>query len=461
MPVWTLLALIAALAVLGYWLGRRKAVAAERAAAGARLHSLPQYYGAYVALWTGLPALLLLLVWLFAQPLVIERLLVAGLPDEMTAGLAGARLDLLVSQVQQAASGVVFGEPDPALLAAAERYAAMREIARWALVALVLSVAILGLLVARSRIAPRFRARSRVESILGVLLVACSTLAILTTLGIVLSLLFESLRFFERVPVAEFLFGLRWDPQIAIRADQIASQGAFGAVPVFAGTLLVAAIAMAVAIPIGLFAAIYMAEYGSHRFRTAVKPLLEILAGIPTIVYGFFAVLTVSPALRALGDAVGVPVSPTAAIVPGAVMGIMIIPFISSLSDDAITAVPQAMRDGAYALGSTKAETIRKVLLPAALPGIVGGVLLAVSRAIGETMIVVMAAGLTANLTANPLEGVTTVTVQIVSLLIGDTEFDSPKTLAAFGLGLIMFLSTLALNVVALRVVKRYREQIE
>lgn len=461
MALWALFASILGLSALGFWLGRRRALTAERAGEGRYLHSLPEHYGYYVALWCGLPSLLLLLVWLFAQPVLLEWLLVARLPDELTAELTAGQLDLLLAQIQQAASGVVFGTPDPAILEAAARYDGLRETTRLALFVCVLAVAIVGLVAARARISPQFRARNRVDAIIRTLLILSSTLAILTTLGIVLSLLFESLRFFDRVPLTQFLFGLRWDPQIAIRPDQIASQGAFGAVPVFAGTLLIAAIAMAVAVPIGLFAAIYMAEYASNRFRTVVKPILEILAGIPTIVYGFFAVITVSPALRAFGDMIGVPVSPTAAIVPGAVMGIMIIPFISSLSDDAINAVPQSMRDGAYALGATKGETIRQVLLPAALPGIVGGVLLAVSRAIGETMIVVMAAGLTANLTANPLEGVTTVTVQIVSLLTGDTEFDSPKTLAAFGLGLLLFVSTLALNVIALSVVKRYREQYE
>jgi phosphate transport system permease protein len=292
-------------------------------------------------------------------------------------------------------------------------------------------------------------------------MVFCSTVAVVTTLGILLSLLFEAYRFFERVPLLEFLFGLNWEPQMPIRDDQVAGLGAFGAIPVFTGTLLVACIAMLVAGPIGLMSAIYLVEYSGRSFRKTVKPILEILAGVPTIVYGIFAVLTVAPAMREAGAALGIPVAPNSALAAGAVMGIMIIPFISSLSDDAIAAVPQAMRDGSYALGATKAETIVSVLLPAALPGIVGGFLLAASRAIGETMIVVMAAGLIANLTANPLEAVTTVTVQIVTLLIGDTEFDSPKTLAAFALGLVLFLVTLALNVVALRFVRKYREKYE
>jgi phosphate transport system permease protein len=286
-------------------------------------------------------------------------------------------------------------------------------------------------------------------------------LAIFVTLGIVLSVLYEAIRFFRAVPIHSFLFGLQWSPQTAMRADQVGSSGSFGAVPLFLGTMMISGIAMLIAVPTGLFSAIYLAEYARPRFRAWAKPLLEILAGIPTVVYGFFAALTVGPALRAAGVHLGVNVASESALAAGLVMGIMIIPFVSSLSDDMITAVPQSLRDGAYALGATRSETIRQVVLRAALPGIVGGVLLAVSRAIGETMIVVMAAGLAANLTANPLQAVTTVTVQIVTLLTGDQEFDSPKTLAAFALGLVLFLVTLALNFVALHVVRKYREQYE
>jgi phosphate transport system permease protein len=273
--------------------------------------------------------------------------------------------------------------------------------------------------------------------------------------------LFESIRFFRIVPVTEFLFGLQWSPQMAIRADQVGSSGAFGAVPLFTGTLLIAGIAMAVAVPVGLFAAIYLAEYAKRQVRAVVKPVLEVLAGIPTVVYGFFAALVVGPMLREMGVSLGIPVASESAMAAGLVMGIMIIPFVSSLADDMITAVPQSLRDGSYGLGATQSETIRRVVFPAALPGIVGGVLLAISRAIGETMIVVMAAGLGANLTANPLEAVTTVTTQIVTLLVGDQEFDSPKTLAAFALGLVLFLATLTLNIVAQQVVRRFREQYE
>jgi phosphate transport system permease protein len=291
--------------------------------------------------------------------------------------------------------------------------------------------------------------------------VACSLVAIFTTIGIVLSVLYEAIRFFQAVSVFEFLFGLEWSPQMAIRADQVGSSGAFGAIPVLVGTLLISAIAMAVAVPTGLMSAIYMSEYANKTVRAAAKPLMEILAGIPTVVYGFFAALVVAPSIRGFGQSLGLDVSSESALAAGLVMGIMIIPFVSSLSDDIINAVPQALRDGAYGLGATKSETIRQVVIPAALPGIVGGVLLAVSRAIGETMIVVMAAGLTANLTFNPIKTVTTVTVQIVTLLVGDQEFDSPKTLAAFALGLLLFLTTLCLNVIALHVVRKYREQYE
>jgi phosphate transport system permease protein len=383
------------------------------------------------------------------------------LPAGTTDGLDKGQVDLLLSEIKSVAAGNVFGEPSATVEAAAERYQTWQAISRYAMVAAALSLALLGLAVARGRISPGFRARHGTERIISGLMMACSLIAILTTLGIVLSLLIESLRFFERVSPLEFFFGLRWEPQIPIREGQVTAGGAFGAVPVFAGTLLISAIAMAVAIPIGLYSAIYLTEYAHPKFRATVKPIMELLAGIPTVVYGFFAVLTVAPALREFGEAIGIPIAPNSALAAGGVMGIMIIPFISSLSDDAIAAVPRTMRDGSYAMGATKGETITKVLLPAALPGIMGGVLLAVSRAIGETMIVVMAAGIIASLTANPFAPVTTVTVQIVTMLIGDTEFDNPKTLAAFALGLVLFIVTLALNVLALHIVRKYREQYE
>jgi phosphate transport system permease protein len=316
---------------------------------------------------------------------------------------------------------------------------------------------VLGGTVAWRRIHPDLRARNKVEAVIKWFLIAASSIAIFTTIGIVLSVLFEAIRFFQKVPINDFLFGVNWSPQTAIRADQVGSSGSFGAVPLFTGTILITAIAMLIAVPVGLMTAIYLAEYSSTRVRATAKPLLEILAGIPTVVYGFFAALTVAPWLRSAGESAGME----SALAAGLVMGIMIIPLVSSLADDAINAVPSSMRDGALGLGSTRSETMTKVILPAALPGIVGGILLAVSRAIGETMIVVMAAGLAANLTANPFEAVTTVTVQIVTLLVGDQEFDSAKTLAAFALGLMLFVVTLLLNVIGIGVVRKYREQYE
>jgi phosphate transport system permease protein len=341
-------------------------------------------------------------------------------------------------------------------------------------VALAAILAVGGFLLAYRRLVPDFRARNRVEGWTGGLLIICSVVAILTTLGILASLIFESLRFFQTVSPLQFLFGTDWDPQIAMRSDQVAAKGAFGAVPLFIGTFLVMVIAMAVAAPVGLFSAIYLSEYASPRTRSTVKPLLEILAGVPTVVYGFFAALTVGPLFRSFFNAIGAKlvggpldgiglyltgVQNQMALVAGAVMGVMLIPFVSSLSDDIINAVPQHLRDGSLAMGATKSETIKKVVLPAALPGIAAAMLLAVSRAIGETMIVTMAAGLQARTTLNPLDTVTTVTVQIVTLLTGDQEFDSPKTLSAFGLGLTLFIVTLALNIIALRIVQKYREQ--
>ncbi|MAY68061.1 MAG: phosphate ABC transporter permease subunit PstC, partial [Rhodospirillaceae bacterium] len=306
---------------------------------------------------------------------------------------------------------------------------------------------------------PELRARNSVERAIMVIMIICSTIAVLTTLGIILSLLFESLRFFQKVHPLDFVFGLEWSPQTALRKDQVGATGLFGAVPLLAGTMLISLIAMCVAAPVGLMAAIYMSEYAPTKVRGTVKPLLEILAGIPTVVYGFFAALTVAPFFREWGLDFGLTISSESALAAGIVMGIMIIPFVSSLSDDVMSAVPQSLREGAYGLGATKSETIKQVILPAALPGIVGAILLGVSRAIGETMIVVMAAGLAANLTANPFEAVTTVTVQIVTLLVGDQEFDSAKTLAAFALGLILFCVTLVLNIIALTIVNKYREQ--
>jgi phosphate transport system permease protein len=369
------------------------------------------------------------------------------------------QLSLVVNDLRNVAQGVA--TTDRAFQAAADRYVSLQAGSNGLLTLLAVLVSVGTGTFASRQIQPAYRARNKVEGVLNYFLIACAALAVLTTVGIVLSVLIESIRFFSQVPINEFLFGLKWSPQIAMRADQVGSSGAFGVVPLMMGTVLISLVAMSVSVPIGLLSAIYLSEYAATRFRAIAKPLLEILAGIPTVVYGFFAALVVAPFVRELGTSLGLEVSSESALAAGLVMGIMIIPFVSSLSDDFINAVPQSLRDGAYALGATHSETIRQVVMPAALPGIVGGVLLAISRAIGETMIVVMAAGLSANLTFNPLKAVTTVTTQIVTLLVGDQEFDSPKTLAAFALGLLLFLLTLALNVLALRIVRKYREQYE
>jgi phosphate transport system permease protein len=315
-----------------------------------------------------------------------------------------------------------------------------------------------GFFYAVRRITRDLRARNLVEKVTLAGLIAASTVAILTTAGIVLSVLFESLQFFQSVSVWDFLFGTVWDPRFSAPGRTGGAEGQFGLIPLLWGTLFISAIALAVAVPLGLFSAIYMSEYAAPRVRAVAKPLLEVLAGIPTIVYGFFALITVGPFLRDAGALIGLDIAATSALGAGLVMGIMIIPFVSSLSDDIISAVPQSLREGSYGLGATKSETIKRVVLPAALPGIVGAVLLAGSRAVGETMIVVLAAGIAANLTINPFESVTTITVKIVSQLTGDLQFNTPQTLVAFALGLTLFTVTLALNVYALHIVRKYRE---
>ena len=454
--------LVVALAVIGYWLGKYRALALVGGGKGMRkLHSLPSYYGLMTALWAALPCVLLLVLWGAFQEHIIASLVRSHLADPQLAA-DQARMGLFMNDVHNVLAGSVpLDTASPPVRAAALEYGHLRGVAARARTGLVLALGVIGLWLVRRRIHASLRARNAVESLGEKALLACSMLAIMVTLGILFSVLWESIQFFRAVPLHKFLFGLQWSPQTAMRADQVGSSGSFGAMPLFLGTAMISGIAMLVAVPIGLYSAIYLSEYASRRFRAWAKPLLEVLAGIPTVVYGFFAALTMGPALRSLGTALGLEVASESALAAGLVMGIMIIPFVSSLADDMITAVPQSLRDGAYALGATKSETIKQVVLRAALPGIVGGVLLAVSRAIGETMIVVMAAGLGANLTANPLQAVTTVTVQIVTLLTGDQEFDSPKTLAAFALGLVLFLVTLVLNIVALYVVRKYREQYE
>ncbi len=445
---------------VGFWFGRRRSIAIANGRV-MDLHSLPAYYGFYAAIWCGIPAFVIWGLWLALESSLITNLVVSALPEALR-NLPPDHLTLVVNDIKNLVSGnIVSGQPDAAIRAAADHYQHLLNISHASLAVIVLVLAIAGALYAWKTIRLKKRARHSVEAVIKFFLIGSSSIAIFTTIGIVLSVLFESIRFFEAIPIQDFLFGLEWSPQMAIRADQVGSSGAFGAVPLFAGTLLISLIAMLVAVPVGLMSAIYLSEYAGKRLRVMAKPVLEILAGIPTVVYGFFAALTVAPFIRDSGTLLGLDASSESALAAGVVMGIMIIPFVSSLSDDAINAVPQSMRDGSYGLGATKSETIRQVIIPAALPGIVGGILLAVSRAIGETMIVVMAAGLSANLTANPLQAVTTVTVQIVTLLVGDQEFDSPKTLAAFALGLMLFITTLFLNVIALYVVRKYREQYE
>ena len=462
MQATNILILIVALGIFAFYIGRGRSLALAKPLGGIRnLHSLPSYYGAHTALWCALPSLILLCLWMIFDEPLINGLVMGSISDQL-ADDSLATYNLQLNKISNIAEGILGRRgQDAALLIAADYMIQLKTISQWALTALMLCLTLIGLYLGWSKINPAFRARPNVERVMQNLLLACACLAIFTTLGIVLSVLFESLQFFRSVPVHEFIFGLEWSPQTAIREDQVGSSGSFGAVPLFVGTLLVSAVAMAVAVPIGLMSAIYLAEYASKSVRAFAKPTLEVLAGIPTVVYGFFAALTVAPFLRDLGTSVGLSVSSESALAAGGVMGIMIIPFISSLADDVITAVPQSMRDGSLAMGATQSETVRRVIIPAALPGIVGGIMLAVSRAIGETMIVVMAAGMAAKLTANPLESVTTVTVQIVTLLTGDQEFDSPKTLAAFALGLMLFTVTLLLNIFALHIVKKYREQYE
>ncbi len=468
MPLTIVFLLVFALGLAAFAMGRARGAAfipaqtrnaAERIGA---VHSRPGYHGAYVALFALVPALLLLMAWgLFGERVIADHVIASvAAADQPKTELDRASF---INEVKGLASGDIEAAFNPAAEPAAKLYTATKSNYNLIAGAVAATLLALGGLWAWSRLRPDFRARNRVERAVQWLLIIASLVAILTTFGIVLSLIFESVRFFGKVSPIEFLFGTQWSPQTALRADQVGSSGAFGAVPLFWGTIFIGAIiAMIVAIPLGLMSAVYLTQYADRRVRKVLKPLLELLAGVPTVVYGFFAALTVAPAVRSFGVSIGITdASSESALAAGLVMGVMIIPFVSSMADDALNAVPGAMRDGSYAMGATKSETVRRVLVPAALPGIVGGVLLAVSRAIGETMIVVMAAGLAANLTANPFRSVTTVTTQIVALLTGDQEFDSPKTLSAFALGLVLFFITLLLNIYALSVVKKYREAYE
>ncbi|MDB2409501.1 phosphate ABC transporter permease subunit PstC [Pseudomonadales bacterium] len=456
MPFNTLLTIFIVVIAFAFFAGQRRALKLK--SDGSSLHSLPFYHGTWLIIVGVLPAIIILLVWSLLDSSVIRSVVLSELPASLMS-VSAAEKNLLFSEIANLADGQTASPNADVLAPIADRYLLLQSMSGKLKLGLALIVSVIGFGLGWLRLKPDFRARNRFESTVKIILMSCASLAILTTVGIVFSVLFEAMRFFDSVSILEFIFGTHWSPQIAIREDQVGSSGAFGAVPLFVGTMLISAVAMIVAVPIGLMSAIYLSEYAGPKFRAYAKPLLEILAGVPTVVYGFFAAITVAPMLRDFGESIGMSVSSESALAAGLVMGVMIIPFVSSLSDDVINAVPQSLRDGSFGLGATHSETIRRVIIPAALPGIVGAILLAVSRAIGETMIVVMAAGLSANLTINPLETVTTVTVQIVTLLVGDQEFDSPKTLAAFALGLMLFVTTLCLNIVALYVVRKYREQ--
>ncbi|MEG8039501.1 phosphate ABC transporter permease subunit PstC [Sphingomonas sp. LR60] len=458
MSALALLFLIAALGLIGWVVARARAVR-FRSTTTRRFSSLPQHHGWYVAMWTLLPALVFLAVWHSVAPALVTDAVIAT-PAAATLPAPGLDRAAILSEARNLANGDPWGAFHPLSERLAPAYAAAQS--RYDLIAttIALLLAFSGGAVAFLRVRPGFSARSQVERVVMGLLLVASLIAILTTIGIVASLLVESARFFRIVPITDFLFGTHWSPQVIDARDPGA---ALGAVPLFWGTFFIGAvIAMAVAVPLGLMSAIYLTQYARQTTRRWMKPMLEILAGVPTVVYGYFAALTVAPAVRDLGVALGVRwASSESALAAGVVMGVMIIPFVSSMADDSLSAVPASMRDGSLAMGATSSETIRRVLVPAALPGVVGGVLLAVSRAIGETMIVVMAASGVASLTLNPFASTTTVTKQIVDLLTGEAEFDSAKTLAAFALGLTLFVITLLLNVVALIVVRRYREAYE
>jgi phosphate transport system permease protein len=439
-------------------------------------------------LWTVLPSLALVLVWALAEPIVISKEVYSFLPEEVrnetraVRSLTMGTIDAIASGVRQLtpeqlklmregrtnpvelleSKGVTLAAaPRPFMIEAAIRQNRLSDTSREAAARGGLLLAVLGLALGLLRVRPTLRSRNSVERVILVGLGAASTVAVVTTAGIVLSMLFETLQFFQSVPPHEFFFGTVWDPRFSAAGREGGSQGQFGLLPLLWGTAYISFVALLVAVPVGLFSAIYMSEYAGQKLRTVVKPALEILAGIPTIVYGFFALVSFGPFVRDLGAALNFDVSATSVLTAGFIMGVMLIPFVSSLSDDIINAVPQSLRDGSYGLGATKSETIRRVVLPAALPGIVGAVLLAASRAIGETMIVVLAAGIAANLTLNMFEPVTTITVKIVSQLTGDLEFNSPQTLVAFALGLTLFIFTLGLNIYALYIVRKYREQYE
>jgi phosphate transport system permease protein len=483
--------IVASLLAFGLGVSRANALSKK---GDAQLHSRPGYYGTYLALWTLLPALLVTLLWSAAEPSMVRHFVAESLPANVQA-LSPAEQSLVIGRVASVARGlpqlsneefdiirkarygfisptdaqrvlqdrgIALGSaPEPYVIAAAYDQADLQNRGKLYITCAAIGLALLGFLYANWRVHPNLRARNGVENVVLAGLILSSTVAILTTVGIICSMLFESIHFFGMVDPLRFFFGTQWDPRFSAAGNASAGEGEFGLLPLLWGTMYISLVALFVAVPVGLFAAIYMSEYANRKVRTIAKPLLEILAGIPTIVYGLFALITFGPFLRDAGGHIGLTISPSSVLSAGLIMGVMLIPFVSSLSDDIINAVPQSLREGSYGLGATQSETIKRVILPAALPGIVGAVLLAASRAIGETMIVVLAAGIAANLTLNPLEPVTTITVKIVSQLTGDLEFNSPQTLVAFALGLTLFAFTLCLNIYALYIVRKYREQYE
>lgn len=455
-----LMVVLLAVMTLAYHLGltRSKKVASTNTGTQ-RLHSRPVYHGMFTLLWSVVPALLIWIVWSLFSPVLIQQMVIDSLPADLQPTAAeGAQV--LMNKLHNIASGfAVLDGFSPQEITAADYFKQLQQRSNLFLTGLMATLAAAGLVFSTRQIRTDLRARNKVENALHVLLILCSAVAILTTIGIVLSMVGEALRFFSFVSPSEFFFGTTWNPRFSTVGTE--NQTGFGMLPLLAGTFLIALIALIVAIPIGLMCAIYLAEYAPSRVRSLAKPIIEVLAGIPTIVYGFFALITVGPFLSEIGQWLNIDIRATSALTAGIVMGLMVIPFISSLSDDILTQVPKTLRDGSLGLGATKSETIRKVVLPAALPGITGAVLLAASRAIGETMIVVLAAGNSPVLTANPFEAVSTMTVTIVNQLTGDTDFASPQSLVAFALGLTLFVITLCLNVIALAIVRKYREQYE
>lgn len=455
----TVIVALLCLSALAYQLGLTRSRRLATGAGRVRLHSRPTYHGLRTALWAVLPCAAVYLLWWLFQDALIHNLVLGQLPPQNVPADANDQRVLLQRITNLSTGFGIAGDVAAHEVQAAQYMARLRTMGSTVVAAVMAAWAALALVRLWARMDAHTRARNSVERCVVVLLIACSAVAILTTFGIVLSMLGEALRFFSFVNPVDFFFGTVWNPRFATVGSE--GQGRFGLLPLLWGTLMVAGIAMLVAVPLGLLTAIYLSEYAPARVRAVAKPVIEVLAGIPTIVYGFFALVTMGPFLTWFGALVGLDIRATSALTAGMVMGIMIIPFVSSLSDDIITQVPRSLREGSYGLGATRSETITRVVLPAALPGIVGAILLAVSRAIGETMIVVLAAGNSPVLTVNPFEAVSTVTVTIVNQLTGDSDFSSPQSLVAFALGLTLFAITLVLNVVALVVVRRYREQYE